>query len=380
MRLTFIGDPQVSPDGTRVLFAKKTVDEKKKYLTHLCTVDLQGSVQQWTQGAESAGNGLWSPDGKTISFVADRDKKGAQIYLLPTTGGEAVKLTDLPEGAIGGAQWSPDSKSIAFTFREPAEPFTKKAGKQREADGGATPPVEIDEVWYRLDGDGTFGNQRFKIYAVTVADGKFKEVYSGDPLGLYSFDWSPDSKELAVAHNSKAKPFIGLPDDQLYRVTLKGKVTKLKGLPEGSKSAPCWSPDGTKIAYIGDTHGDDPWGTRNRKLYVVSANGGAPVCLTEKHDYCLYTGTLGDTLSGGSSAPLHWSPDGTGVYCQIGSKGEQQLGRIGLDGSLKVLTKGKHCISLGNLSQDGSTFAATYTDPAKASEVVVLDLKKEAPL
>src|ERR1017187_2067428 len=92
-RLVFVGDPQMSPDGTSVLFAKKVVDEKKKYVTQLFSVDLTGSVKQWTQGADSAGSGRWSPDGALITFVADRDKKGAQIYLISANGGEARKLT-----------------------------------------------------------------------------------------------------------------------------------------------------------------------------------------------------------------------------------------------------------------------------------------------
>jgi dipeptidyl aminopeptidase/acylaminoacyl peptidase len=131
-RLVFVGDPQISPDGSTVLFAKKVVDEKKKYLTQLCTVDLAGSVQQWTQGAESVGSGRWSPDGASIAFVADRDKKGSQIYMISTKGGEARKLTLLPEGGVGELKWSPDSNAIAFTFRETAEGFTKKAQKARE--------------------------------------------------------------------------------------------------------------------------------------------------------------------------------------------------------------------------------------------------------
>ena len=206
-RLIFVGDPQVSPDGTSVLFAKKVADEKKKYLTHLCSVDLKGVVKQWTQGADSAGAGRWAPDGSTIAFVTDRDKKGAQIHLISTAGGEARKLTELPEGAIGDLRWSPNSKLIGFTFRPTAEAFTKKAQKTRESDGGATPPVEIDDIWYRLDGDGTFGNQRFKLFLADVADGAVRELYKGDPMGMYAFDWAPDSSELVVAHSAKAKPF-----------------------------------------------------------------------------------------------------------------------------------------------------------------------------
>jgi len=379
-RLIFVGDPQISPDGTTILFGKKVVDEKKKYLTHLFSVDVSGEVRQWTQGAESAGSGRWAPDGNAIAFVADRDKKGAQIFLISALGGEARKLTELKEGSIGELRWSPDSKHIAFTFRETAEPFTKKAQKQRESDGGATPPVEIDEIWYRMDGDGTFGNQRYKLFVLDVSSGVARELYAGDPLGAYAFDWAPDSKELAVIHSAKPKPFIGPPDDQLFRVDLSGKTSKLAGLPAGDKGAPRWSPDGSLIAYVGDTQADDPWGTRNRKLYVVPAGGGEPRCLTAEHDYCLATGTLGDTKEAGSDSPIYWAPDGSGLYLQVGTKGEQQLGWVDLDGDMQLLTSGRHCLTLGNLSRDGAVFAATYTDATTAAEIAILDLRGDAPL
>src|SRR3954470_15354177 len=89
LRIIFVGDPQISPDGDRILFTRKHISDKNKYITNLYTVDLEGKVAQWTQGEGGAGAGRWSPDGQTISFVSGRDKPSSQIYLIPTSGGEA---------------------------------------------------------------------------------------------------------------------------------------------------------------------------------------------------------------------------------------------------------------------------------------------------
>ena len=46
LKLQFVGDPQISPDGLTVLFAKKHINEKNKYVTNLLTVTAEGAVQQ----------------------------------------------------------------------------------------------------------------------------------------------------------------------------------------------------------------------------------------------------------------------------------------------------------------------------------------------
>jgi dipeptidyl aminopeptidase/acylaminoacyl peptidase len=377
LRFVFVGDPQISPDGKQILFAKKIIDEKKKYNSQLFTVSREGKLRQWTSGDTSAGQGRWSPKGDKIAFIADRDKGGAQIHFIPTDGGEARKVTTLPEGAIGEMVWSPDGAHIAFAFRERSPQFTKKAAKKREEEGGATPPVEIDDICYRLDGDSTFGPDRYKIYLLDVASGKCHKLYSGDKVGSYSFDWSPNSSELIVAHSSKAHPLIGPAHDQLYRLKLSGKVEKLKGLPKGDKGSPKWSPDGKWIAYAGDVDETDPWGVRNVKIYLTTPDGGEPKCLTGDVDFCMAVGTLGDTKEAGFGVTMLWAPDSKGIYVQIGSHGESQLGYVPLTGGVNLLTEGSHCLTLGNISDAGDAIPATWTDPVTMPEVAILDLKKK---
>src|SRR5947209_3150343 len=79
LKLQYLGDPQISPDGTRVLFTKKHVNEKNKYITNLHTVDMEGKTQQWTQGEGGDGHGRWSPDGRQIAFISGREKPNQQI-------------------------------------------------------------------------------------------------------------------------------------------------------------------------------------------------------------------------------------------------------------------------------------------------------------
>lgn len=379
--LTFVGDPQISPEGERIMFTKKVVDvDKNKYVTHICMTDLDGVVTQWTQGDGGAGSPRWSPDGKAIAFVSGRDAKMPQIFILCTSGGEARKLTSLEEGSIGEILWSPDSAKIAFTYRATDPKWTQKAAKEREAKGLSTPPREIDSIWYRLDGDGYFLNERYSAYVVDVASGEITKVFSDAGYGFLSMDWSPNSKELAITSSANKDPYFDKPNDQIFRVDLEGQVWMLEGLPKGDKHTIKWAPNGEWMAYLGDVSEDDPWGVRNTKLYVVLAGGGEPKCLSDMNDYCLTVSTLSDSKEFSGEGTLIWSPDSKAIYVGVGWHGATQLGFVQVEtGGVQLLTEGNHAIGIGNMSRNGERFAMTFGTPLKPNEIAVYDLTTSKP-
>lgn len=379
LRIQFVGDPQISPDGQRILFSKRHIDaEKNKYVGNLFVVDLDGRVQHWTQGEGGAGSGRWSRDGSAVAFVSGREDKQAQIFVLPTTGGEARKLTSLPEGSIGEIKWSPDGKQIAFTFRPTGEERTKKAKKEREGNGKSDPPLVVESLWYRLDGDGYFGMDRHAIWVVEVETGETRQVYSGCALGMYSFDWSPDSRELAVAHTVAKNPFVDPPSDAIFRVQVAdGQAWRLPDVVLGEKGNLRWSPDGKQIAWIGVYRPEDPHGVHNSALWVVAAEGGEARCLTAEDDYCLSVMALSDTKDAYGFAMLEWTPDSQGIYVSIGWHGETQLGFVQLDrGRVELLTAGRHSVIAGNLDSAGEKIPCLYGTATKLPEVGILDLGK----
>jgi Tol biopolymer transport system component len=143
----WIGDPQVSPDGSRVAFVKVTVNDKKDgYDTSIWSVSMNGDespVRLTTGNHDSAPR--WSPDGKWLAFlrtsqspdgVASAGSAAArpaapQIYLMPMTGGESWRVTDLPRGA-GPASWSPDGKTIAFLSSTSPEDLAKQRSREQK--------------------------------------------------------------------------------------------------------------------------------------------------------------------------------------------------------------------------------------------------------
>ncbi len=382
LSLTFVGDPQISPDGHRVLFTQKTVDvEKNKYVTHLFTADLEGHTKQWTNVPGGAGHGRWSPDGKHIAFISGREDKQSQLFLIPTDGGEARKLSALPEGSLSEFKWSPDGTKIAFTFRETDPLWTEATKKEREGKNLSTPPRIINTEWYRLDGDGYFLDQRSAVYVLEVATGEHQLLYGEDCLGWYSFDWSPDSQELAISHSFADRPMFDKANDGIVRVDMDGKIWKLEGLPRGNKENLRWSPDGKWLAYLGNDN-DEGWGCLNNRLWVVGADGETKArCLSANDDYCLSTATLSDCREVSSDGVVEWSPDSKAIYVSVGWHGQAQLGYAQLSsesGEIELLTKGMHVLQIGNVSRDGERIGCVFGTPMKPNEVAVYDISKHA--
>src|SRR5712691_6556063 len=133
----WIGDPQVSPDGSRVAFVRVTVNEKKEgYNTSIWSVPTSGGEEahQLTKGDHDS-TPRWSPDGKFLLFIRATEKDAkpepAQLSILPMAGGDSFSFTDLPKGASNPV-WSPDGKTIAFTSETNAEDLAKQVKKKKK--------------------------------------------------------------------------------------------------------------------------------------------------------------------------------------------------------------------------------------------------------
>lgn len=375
LRITFVSDPQMSPDGLSVLFTKKTVGKKNNYETQLMTAGLDGCLKEWTRKDAGASHGRWSPDGSRIAFFSRREGSKSQVHLLPVSGGEARALTDMPEGDFADFLWSPDGTKIAFSFRERHPNWTEMAAKEREEKGLSTPAKATDSIYYRFDGEGFFLDKRHAIFIVEVETGKTKKLYEGCPWGRYSFDWAPDSKRLAIKRSNQKNLWRDPEDDRIVIVDLKGRSKLLSGQPKGYKTAVRWSPDGKWIAYLGNPDPLDHRGMKNTELFVAPAAGCRPQRLTNDTDYDLEVGTLSDMGDLGGEY-LEWLPDSSGLLVSVGWHGENQLAEVILQSrgkGIKFLTGGNHLFFPSNMSRNGERMACLYGDPSAPAEAAVFE-------
>ena len=115
MDMESVSSPAISPDGKQIVFTRTWVDKAKdQYRSNLWIVEADGSrVRELTSGSFSDSAPVWSPDGKRIAFLSDRDGT-TQLHVLWLDTKDSAQLTHL-ERAPGNVQWSPDGKQLGFT-------------------------------------------------------------------------------------------------------------------------------------------------------------------------------------------------------------------------------------------------------------------------
>lgn len=373
LRFELISDPQISPDGEKILFSRKVIGEKNDYITNVWMLQTGRNPEphQFTSGGKDS-HARWSPDGSQIAFISKREESRPNVYLIPSSGGEATRLTDFPEGAIKNFRFSPDGTMLAVMYRE-AEPGWTEADKlKREETGASVPPRVIDDMYYRLDGDGYFNAQRFHLYLVDLETGRHQLLYDRDSAGWFTYDWSPDSRKLVIATNTSKNALLKFWKWDLVKVDVRTKkIRKIPDLPVGPKSNPRFSPDGTQIAFAA-REGRECWGVRNTHLFVCDRDGKNIRNLSEGTDYCLNANTISDTAEASFDAHFFWSPDGSRLLMNLAWEGETHIASVPATGGKFALhTSGRKTITLGNASSDGQKLALTVSDQLSLPEVAV---------
>ncbi len=412
----WIGDPQVSPDGSRVAFVRVTVNEKKDgYNTSIWTVPLAGGEEphQLTKGNHDS-TPRWSPDGKFLLFLRASEKDGKpeppQLALLPIAGGDSFVFTDLPKGA-GNPSWAPDGKTIAFTSDTNAEDLAKqekKKAKEEEAKkaGSGNAPAGADEresdvrvitrAVYRQDNEG-YGDPKhpshiWLVSAPRSADEKVKpRQLTKGRFDEDSATWSKDGSQIYFTSDRNDEPYYELPKTDLYSVAAAGgepvKITtidlQIGGFGPGG-GALSLSPDGKQVAFTASTTRPITSYTQP-DLWVLDLSPNAkPRNLTANFDFDVPGFVIGDGApprAGGQNKPI-WTPDGKGliaVYTKEGKANlalfdlpvaqDADLGRTGVHD----LTSGNQGVMSFRALPDGSKLIYVVSTPTRINDLFVLD-------
>jgi acylaminoacyl-peptidase len=397
LRFRIVSDPQIAPDGSRIVFVEKCVGPKNAYVHHLWMVTCGAGrphsrplshpvasdrrareAFQFTDGRNDT-SPRWSPDGKQIAFLRQANGQ-EQIYAISASGGESRQVSRLPEGSIRSFRWSPNGRQLAVSFRPEDPQRTDEARRDRKDRGLSEPPLVVESLRYRCDGDGYFGARRHALYLVDAVTGSHRLLYGEDRLGEFSFDFSPNSRQLVVATNRDPEPTIHPEKDELLRIDVAtGRMMRLPGLPLGPKASVRWSPDGRTIAYAGRIGTDPLYSPDNADLFVCDAVRGGARNLTAEEDICLQAEGIVDTGVAFGDPALQFSPDGRRVYLRLSIRGESHVASVAVNGGRLVFhTRGAVDVRMGNVSADGRKMALTIGSAVKLAEVAMAECRPGA--
>jgi dipeptidyl aminopeptidase/acylaminoacyl peptidase len=343
MEMETVGSPSISPDGRQILFARGGVDKTNdRSRLNLWIVDVDGKrVRELTHGNWRDFSPVWSPDGKRIAYLSDRDQT-TQIHVLWVETKEVAQLTRL-ERAPQNLTWSPDGRSLAFTCFVPDDtPILGVKLPPRPAGAKwAAPAVLVDRLSWAADGRGPLPRGNTHIFTIdAVLGGTPKQITSGD----YSHsapEWSADGRTIYFSAIRKPEPEYEFGDSEIYAVDLATLDIKALTDRKGPDGNPRVSPDGKWIAYTG--YDDKNYTSHLSSLYLMDASGGRKRLLAGDLD--------------NSPSVVGWSADGSGVYFVLQSRGESNLHLAPLQGPVRKITQGTHVLSGLSLARNGQAAA-----------------------
>ncbi|HEV2269903.1 MAG TPA: S9 family peptidase [Steroidobacteraceae bacterium] len=347
--LVYIGAPQFSPDGTQIAFLTFRSDfVNDRYDGTLRVISTAGGEPRaLVEGIPDIDMPRWSPDGRTVAFIAKAGGRQSQIYTVAAAGGTPTELSDAPNGVRQYA-WSPDGSTIAYVTPDDS-PLSDKDRRTRhdlfdihDDDYLVTKPAVPSHIWLLSVRTG-------KARQLTRGATSVLETPAPISGGPSEPSWSADGRWIAYTQQADAN------DSDSDRTAIAAvNVASGEERPLTSQNTyeytPRFAPRGDAVAYL-YLHG--PGAISDVDLFVGSADGGAARDVSADLDRNILSS-------------FAWLPDGSGVVLMADD-------HVGGKLYLQPLHGQGHALHLGTLNPLDVTAAAT------GALAVVADSTTQAP-
>jgi len=339
VRLDRISDPQLSADGTRLVYALRQTDwDANKGVQSLWQLALDQNGAQprrLTSGPANAMHPRFS--GEKLYFLSTRSGS-AQVWVLDGPG-EARPVTELPLD-VGGFLLSPDGKRIAVAlevYPECGADFACSQKKTADDEAEKASGTKHDKLFIRHWDTWQRGTRAQLFLFDLDADGKaagsarwLTQGIDGDaptkPFGdMSEVAFSPDGAKLVFTARIAGKTEPWSTNTDLYEVatTVDGAARNLTPAYPGYDTTPVYSPDGKRLY----------WRSMERAGYEADRNRILELTLA--------TGAVREVAPGWdrSADGLTLSEDGRTLYVPVDDLGEHPLYAVDVrTGAAKRLT------------------------------------------
>lgn len=356
-----ISDPQVSPDGSRILYGVAyTSIEENRSQRHLFLMNVDGSDNhQLTHLDKSVSNARWIENGQRIAYLYD-----GQIWAMNPDGSGAEKISDV-EGGINEFKISPDECNILYSFD------FKVAQKAEEIypDIPKSSARTINGLMYRhwdhfvetIQHTALANFSGSKVGAgFDLLDGQPFELPTDPFGGLEQLCFSPDGQKLAYSCRKltgREYAFSTNTDIFLYTIVT-GECRNLTEGMMGYDTNPSFSPDGRYLAWMSMER--DGYEADRVRLFILDMETLEKKELTTDFIYDVDT-------------PV-WMPDSKGLYFCSVVEGTGEIWKVDLEGNAARVTPAHDYVDFGEPQVVGDKLIATNASMLRPSEIVAISL------
>lgn len=362
--LEHVRDPQISPDGSMVVYRRTGFDIMKDRATgQLWMMDAEGGNHQKLTSRESnESSARWSPSGDRIAFVSSTSA-GSEIFVYWVSSGKLARLTHLTNSP-SNMSWSPDGKSIAFSMKVNAPPpvIAKMPLRPKGAKWASSPRI-TDRLKHEADGRGYLSPGFTHIFVVPAEGGTARQLSSGDFNHGGSLSWAPDGEHLYFSANRNEDWEYDFRNSEVYQLRVAdGDIVALTDR-QGPDNSPMVSPDGKTIAYR--SYEDKVQAYQVTGLHLMNIDGS---------NQRLISGDLDRTVD-----DFQWAPDGNGLYITYDDWGDTKIAYLGTDGKMRDVAANLGGTSIGRPYPGGSfslsgngVIAYTHTTPSEPAALALV--------
>ena len=358
-------EPQVSPDGTQVVYTRRWVNTMTdEWESALWIVDTDGGRHRFlTKGSSPR----WSPDGSRLAYVAEGEPAGQQIFVRWMDAEAATTQVTRVDESPANIRWSPDGTQLGFTMFVPTE-TTWKIDLPQPPEGAewTKAPIVADRLHYRQDRRGYTETGYTHLFLVPADSGTPRALTSGEWLlgapfdnQVYEvgWDWSPDGTTIVVDGLDAEDADLRYRDSDIFAIDVASGERRQLTAERGTWASPRISPNGRLVAFAG--HPFTTASYQASELYVMSIEGTDARKISGDFDRDAYN--------------LQWAGDSSGVYFTAGNEGTSNVHFNRIDGGVEPVTTGEHMMALGNISAN-DVAVGVRTSPQAPPDVVRFSL------
>ena len=348
-------DPQISPDGSQVVYTRGWVDKMNdRRESSVWIMNADGSRARFLVDGSGP---IWSPDGTRIAYTSEGEPEGSQIFVRwMDDEGASSQITRLQK-APGGIRWAPDGNTLSFTMTmDGEEAWSVSPPGRPEGSNWTEPPKVVTRADYRQDRVGFVDEGWRHIFVVPAEGGTARQLTDGY-WNHSTGEWTPDGAELVFSSLRTEDSELSWRQSEVYAVNVANGTIRQLTTRHGQDSGPIPSPTGDLIAYRGADFHTDTY--RNSGVYVMNMDGS---------NSRLISGDFDRSING-----MQWAHDGSGLYLTVSAEGDRNIHFVSTGGGVTALSSGNHMFALSSFTADGRA-VGTLTSPQLPSDIVSFSL------